>query len=143
MSSSDSNERPTITFVTSNKNKRLLVIDGFIYQQNKSTEKVSYWVCEEKMCGMGVHLSSNDSFIKYTKTTHSHMPKPERLEIRKMLLNVKTRVNLETTAIGQIYTEEIARANLSTTALAIANTAKEASTYKLSILQVKFDNFIL
>jgi hypothetical protein len=71
------------------------------------------------------------------------MPKPERLEIRKMLSNVKTRVNLETTAIGQIYTEEIARANLSTTALAIANTAKEASTYKLSILQVKFDNFIL
>jgi hypothetical protein len=131
MSSSDSNKPPTITFITSNKNKRLLVIDGFIYQQNKCTEKVSYWVCEEKMCGMGVHLSASDTFIKYTKDTHTHMPKPERLEIRKMLSSIKTRVSHEKTAIGQIYTEEIARENLSTTALAIANTAKEASTYMI------------
>ncbi len=83
------------------------------------------------MCGMGVHLSASDTFIKYTKDTHTHMPKPERLEIRKMLSSIKTRVSHEKTAIGQIYTEEIARENLSTTALAIANTAKEASTYMI------------
>jgi hypothetical protein len=128
MPSFDSNTPPTITFITSNKKKRLLTIDGYIYQQNKCTEKVSYWICEEKMCGMGVHLTTNDLFIKFTKSTHNHMPVPEKLEIRKMLSNVKNRVHRETTAVGKIYTEELARANLSTAALAMANTAREAST---------------
>jgi len=127
MSSSDSNKSPTITFVTSNKKKRLLVVDGYVFQKNKSTEKVTYWICEEKMCSIGVHLTNNDSFIKFTKSSYTHMPAPEKLEIRKMLLDVKNRVNRETTAVGKLYTEEISRANLSTTALAIANTAKEAS----------------
>jgi hypothetical protein len=57
-----------------------------------------------------------------------HMPTPERLEIRKMMENIKARVNRETTAVGQIYTEELARANLSTAALAIPRTTKKAST---------------
>ncbi len=56
------------------------------------------------------------------------MPTPERLEIRKMMENIKARVNRETTAVGQIYTEELARANLSTAALAIPRTTKKAST---------------
>lgn len=55
------------------------------------------------------------------------MPTPERLEVRKMMTNIKNRVNHETAAIGHIYTEEIARANLSAAALALAPTAKEAS----------------
>ena len=55
---------------------------------------------------MGVHLTNNDSFIKFTKSVHTHMPVPEKLEIRKMLLDVKNRINRETTAVGKIYTEE-------------------------------------
>ncbi|CAF4290819.1 unnamed protein product, partial [Adineta steineri] len=35
------------------------------------------------------------------------MPSPERLEVRKMMNNVKNRVTNETTAIGQIYTDEL------------------------------------
>jgi hypothetical protein len=127
MSSSDSDETPDISFITTNKNKRLLTIDGYMYHQNKITEKVSYWKCNQKSCWAGVHLTLNDLFLKYTKTKHNHMPTPERLEIRKMMTNIKARVNRETTAVGQIYTEELAQANLSTAALAIAPTAKEAS----------------
>ncbi|CAF1297611.1 unnamed protein product [Adineta steineri] len=55
------------------------------------------------------------------------MPAPERLEVRKMMNNVKNRVTNETTAIGQIYTDELVRSNLSTTALALAPTAKLAN----------------
>ncbi|CAF3228537.1 unnamed protein product [Rotaria sp. Silwood2] len=44
-----------------------------------------------------------------------------------MMTKVKTRVDRETTAIGQIYTEELVKANLSRTALAIAPTAREAN----------------
>ncbi|CAF2174863.1 unnamed protein product [Rotaria magnacalcarata] len=40
MSSSDTDETPTTSFLISNKKKRLLVIDGYIHQQNKSTAKV-------------------------------------------------------------------------------------------------------
>ncbi|CAF1465829.1 unnamed protein product [Adineta ricciae] len=76
---------------------------------------------------MGVHLTSNDSFIKFTKSDHTHMPVPEKLEIRRVLADVKNRINRETTAVGKIYTEEVSRANLSTTALAMANTAKQAN----------------
>jgi hypothetical protein len=123
----DSNEIPEIEFILSNKNKRLLSINGYVYQQNKSTEKMSYWICEEKMCWAGVHLDAHDRFIKFTKHDHNHMPVPERVEIRKMMMNIKTRVHEETTAIGQIYNKELAKANLSKTALAAAATARDAS----------------
>ena len=68
----DPSNQPIIAFITSNKKRRLLVIDGFIFQQNKSTDKATYWICQEKMCDMGVHLTKNDSFIKFTKSNHTH-----------------------------------------------------------------------
>jgi hypothetical protein len=143
MSSFDSDETPDISFITSNKNKRLLVIDGYVYQKNKSTVKVNYWVCEEKMCYAGVHLSHKDLFLKYTEAGHTHMPIPERLEVRNMLAKVKARVNKETTAIGQIYNEELAKANLSVVALALAPTAKEASKCTVLLLYRNWLIFIL
>ena len=127
MSSSDLDETPDISFVMTNKNKRLLTIDGYMYHQNKITEKIIYWICKQKSCWAGVHLTSDDKFVKFTNIQHNHMPTPERLEIRKLMTKIKARVNRETTAVGQIYTEELAQANLSTAALAIAPTAKEAS----------------
>ncbi|CAF3747654.1 unnamed protein product [Rotaria socialis] len=112
MSSSDTEETPRISFLFSNKKKRLLVIDGYIYQQNKSTAKVSYWLSEIKLCNVGVHLNSDDQFLKYTENPYTHMPVSERLEIRKMLTNIKSRIDREATAIGQIYHEELVKANL-------------------------------
>ena len=123
---------PTISFVVSNKNKRLLSVDGFIYQQNKSTSKVTYWICKERMCWAGIHLDSNDKFLKHTKATHTHLPTPERQEIRKMMANIKDRVKNESTAIGQIYNEELARTNLSRSALATIYASREASKFELS-----------
>jgi hypothetical protein len=142
MSQLNLNRTPTMSFLTSNKNKRLLLIDGYVYQQNKSTAKVTYWVCQEKMCWAGVHLDSNDQFLKYTKADHTHMPMPERHEILKMMEGIKDRVKSETTAIGQIFNEELTRANLSKSALAIASTAKEASEYKILLCR-KSNNLCL
>ena len=130
MTESFENEIPVISFVTSNKNKRLLIIDGYIYHRNKSTPKVSYWKCEEKLCWAGVHLDSHDRFIKLTTFGHTHPPVPERVEIRKLLENVRARIGDESTAIGQIYNEELVKANLSKSALAVASTARDASKYK-------------
>ena len=127
MAHPDENETPELVFLASNKNKRVLSIDDYVYYQNKFTEKVSYWICQEKMCWAGVHLDANDRFIKFTKHEHNHMPMPEQVEVRKLISNVKNRVHDETMAIGQIYNEELAKANLSKSALVIAGTARGAS----------------
>ena len=55
------------------------------------------------------------------------MPAPERVEIRKLMISVKARVIHESTAIGQIFQEELAKANLSRSAIAFASTARETS----------------
>ncbi|CAF3374225.1 unnamed protein product [Rotaria socialis] len=81
MPSSDADQTSTISFLISNKKTRLLVIDGYIYQQNKSTAKVSYWLCEIELCNAGVYLNSDDQFLKYAENPHTHIPVPERLEI--------------------------------------------------------------
>ncbi len=55
---------------------------------------------------------------------------PERLKIRKMMANFRTRVKREMTAVGQFYTEQLARANLSIAGITLAPTAKEATKWK-------------
>ena len=53
----------------------------------------------------------------------------------------KDRVTDETTAIGQIYNEELSRTNLSEAALATAHTAREASENEISHLSSESDGF--
>ena len=114
------------TFVHSNKSKRLLSINGYIFYLNKSTLKVTYWKCEQKTCSAGVHLDSHDRFIKFSSADHTHMPVPARVEIGKLITDVKARVINGSAAIGQIYQEELVKANLSRSPLAVASTAREA-----------------
>lgn len=90
-------DSPRISFVTSNKNKRSLVMNGYIYQLNKSTAKVTYWICEGKMCWAGVHLDVNDQFLKYAVSSHTHLPTPEREEVCMMMSKVRERLTIENT----------------------------------------------
>lgn len=117
-------DSPRISFITSNKNKRLLAMNGYIYHLNKSTAKVTYWICEEKMCWASVHLDVNDQFLKYAASSYTHLPTPERQEVRLMISKVKERVTNETTSIGQIYNEEMARTSVSRSTLANAPSAR-------------------
>jgi hypothetical protein len=134
MAQTESSSTPALLFLNSNKDKRLVAVDGYIYVKNKSTSKVCYWVCEEKSCPAGVHLTPEDQFIKFTKSNHKHLPVPERIEIRKMMTQVKARVNNESAPIGQIYREELSKANLSKAALAMAAKARSASRRKIFCL---------
>ena len=129
-------QTPKISFIHSNKGKRLLVVNDHVFYQNKSTSKVTYWKCEQRMCSAGVHLDINDRFMKFSTSDHTHMPTPERVEIRKLMEKVKVRVCDESTAIGQIYHEELVKAKLSRSALAIAATSREASRYIFHCLPV-------
>src|SRR5579862_1002578 len=107
----------SIEFIMSNKGKPLLVLNSFVYQLNKSTQKVKYWKCEIKTCSAGVHTDSNNQFLKKCGEHDGHMPSPEIIAVRKMKKLVKDRVIQETTPIGQIFDDELARSQLSQTAL--------------------------
>lgn len=138
MGRSLTDETPKISFIHSNKGKRLLVVNDHVFHQNKSTSKVTYCKCEQRMCSAGIHLDINDRFMKFNTSDHTHMPIPERVEIRKLMENVKVRVCDESTAIGQIYHEELVKAKLSRSALAIAATSREASRYAVQCLPVYY-----
>ncbi|CAF3411283.1 unnamed protein product [Rotaria socialis] len=94
---------PTITFSQSNKGKRVLVCDGYVYHLKKSCSKVKYWRYENRLCAAVIHTDINDRF--------------------------KVREVTEVTPIGCIYDEEVAKAQLSQTALNIVASAQDASKY--------------
>jgi hypothetical protein len=125
----------SISWLTSNKGKRLLIIDGFVFQSNKVLTKVTYWKCEIKECGATAHTDSNDQLVK-ERGTHTHLPSPERNEIRSLKKAAKDRVKVEAISVTQIYEEELAHAQLSTTALATAPSGNEASKCFLIFLLV-------
>jgi hypothetical protein len=122
----------TISWLASNKGKRLLVIDGFVFQSNKISAKVTYWKCEVKECGATGHTDSNDQLIRQNGE-HTHLPSPERIEIRLLKKSAKDRVKSEAIPITQIYEEELAHAHLSVAALATAPSGNEASKYLFDV----------
>jgi hypothetical protein len=118
---------PTYTFVNSNKGKSLLVIDDYVFQQSgKATMATTYWACQLKNCSAVAHTTTKTGVLIKQKNDHCHPSVPEKIEIRQLMNKVKSRLASETTAIGQIYDQELAKANLSTTALVMASTATEA-----------------
>ncbi|CAF0877561.1 unnamed protein product [Rotaria sordida] len=58
---------------------------------------------------------------------HTHLSSPEHVQVRKLKKRVKDRVTQENISIGKIYDDELARSQLSQTALAVAPTAEEAT----------------
>ncbi|CAF1482271.1 unnamed protein product [Rotaria sordida] len=118
---------PIITFSQSNKGKRVVICEGFVYQLNKSCPKVKYWRCENRLCSAVLHTDANDQF-KARKGDHSsHLSSPEHIEILNFKANVKGRVTTEATPIARIFDEELAKAQLSQTALCIVPSAQDAS----------------
>ncbi|CAF3678300.1 unnamed protein product [Rotaria sp. Silwood1] len=119
---------PIITFSQSNKGKRVIICDGFVYQLNKSCPEVKYWRCENRLCSAVLHTDANDQF-KARKGDHSsHLPSPEHIEILNFNANVKERVTTEAIPIARIYDEELAKAQLSQTALCIVPLAQDAKS---------------
>ncbi|CAF2645167.1 unnamed protein product [Rotaria sp. Silwood2] len=93
---------PKITFSESNKGKRILICNGFMYQ---------------------------GEVLAVRKGDHSsHLSSPEHIELLKFKSNVKQRIIAEATPISRIYDEELAKAQLSQTALSIVSSAQDAKS---------------
>ncbi|CAF2946742.1 unnamed protein product, partial [Rotaria sp. Silwood2] len=78
-------------------------------------------------CSANVHTNQNDHFLK-ANGHHHHMPSPEQIELRNLKQKVKDRVQVETNSVPKIYEKELARSNLSPTALILAPVATEAKS---------------
>ncbi|UJR19377.1 hypothetical protein I4U23_022506 [Adineta vaga] len=118
---------PPYSYINSNKGKSLLVIDDYLYQQSgKPTVKTTYWACQFKHCPAVAHTNTNTGVATKQKNDHCHPPIPEQIEVRQLMNTVKIRVTGETTSIGQIYDQEMAKASLWKVALVTAPTANEA-----------------
>jgi hypothetical protein len=117
---------PLLEFSVSSKCKQVLLCSGFIFHLNKKHEHVKYWRCEVRSCGVSIQTDENNMY-KATKGQHDiHLPDPERIELLGFKQKVKDRVVKETTPIARIYDQELATANLSSVALALAPLAKDA-----------------
>ncbi|CAF3841949.1 unnamed protein product [Rotaria sp. Silwood1] len=113
---------PLISLTTSNRGKPLLVYSGYIHGLKKSTNKVKYWVCHSDGCLVTIHTNKNDEILK-ANGHHYHIPDSEQIELRNLRKKVKDRIQSETNSIPKTYEEELARSNLSATALTLAPVA--------------------
>ena len=66
---------------SSHSNRQNLVIDGFLFRKNKSTNKNIYFICSEKTCKTRVTLKSDlTRIISPPYPNHSHEPADQQLK---------------------------------------------------------------
>jgi len=70
-------------FVRSEKGKRKLALNGFMYVRDKVQNGVTCWRCEDCLnCKSRVFTAENDSIIT-APTEHSHPLNPARIAVAK------------------------------------------------------------
>jgi len=120
------NSSNKISFIYSQKGKKMLVIDNFVFKLNKTTSSTKYYRCSDSCCTVIVHTDLEDNVLKI-KDDHCRPPEPEEVQIRTFRQAVKARAINETTPIPQIYDEEALRMNLSNLAIAALPSQREIS----------------
>ena len=73
------------SFITSNKARRLLVLNENVYRCNKKTARKKYWKCIVSCCTMSVHTDENDVYICGGKTNHDHQPNSDLVQTKRLL----------------------------------------------------------
>jgi len=93
-----------MAFISSEKGKRKLALNGFMYVHDKAQNGVTYWRCEDYLkCK---RLSENDSLIK-APTEHSHPPNPAGVAVAKSKARMRDRAVNSTSNIIQSETHEM------------------------------------
>jgi len=78
-------------FILSEKGKRKLALNGFMYVSDKTQNGVTYWRCENYLkCKSRVSTSENDSLIR-APTEHSHPPNHARIAVAKAKARMRDR----------------------------------------------------
>ena len=78
-------------FIISEKGKRKLSLNGFMYVRDKAQNGVTYRRCEDYLkCKSRVSTAENDSIIR-APTEHSHPPNPARVAVAKSKARMRDR----------------------------------------------------
>ena len=126
-SSSLSSISIVITKTKSNKRKSMLVINGYNFQfknfNNKGT--IKFWRCANRSCGVLLHTSLNEEFLRYSGkvTEHTHLPNPAEEEIRNLRETMRQRAENELSSLQEIAEQEMRKALLTAEALAVLPSA--------------------
>ncbi len=102
----------SISFLTSNKGKPLLVFNQYVFKCNKAGATKKYWLCSEAGCHACVHTTLNDKFLSINYE-HNHMDHSDILKTKMLKQKMKDRILTETTSVTKIYDEEITKVKLS------------------------------
>jgi len=70
-------------FIISEKGKRKLALNGFMYVRDNAQNGVTYWRCEDYLkCKSRVSTAENDSIMR-GPTEQSHPPNPAGVAVAK------------------------------------------------------------
>ena len=78
-----------VQFVTSNKEKYLLVYDGYMYKVNEATAQVRYSLSQGGSCNATFHSDANDQYLKSKGNYESHLSSQEQIDPRLFRETVK------------------------------------------------------
>lgn len=136
---------PVVTKTKSNKRQIMLVVDGGYHFQLKnvnSKKTIKFWRCARRSCGVIMHTTLNDEFIRYSGTTlsHDHLPNPAESELRELRERMRIRAEKDLISLQEIAEDEVRKALLTNEALAIL---PAVSTLGLFSLVFIFHNLTL
>ena len=113
-----------VSFIKSQKGSKMLVINDYIFEFNKTVGATKYYRCNHSGCSVTLHTDLNEVVSKFNGE-HCHPSEPEEIQIRKFKEALKTRAKLETTPIPQIYDEEAIRFDMSKLTIAALPSERE------------------
>lgn len=115
--------KPIIATTKSNKRKVMLAIDGYHFQlKNVNGKKTTkFWRCANRACGVIVHTTTDDEFIRFSggMAVHCHMPNPAETEIRDLRESMRKRAQTDLIPLQEIAEDEIRQRLLTGEALAV------------------------
>ncbi|CAF0865126.1 unnamed protein product [Rotaria sordida] len=93
---------------------------GHTYHRNKivKAQNKVYWRCEDRDCGAYIHTTLSNVYLSNNETPHIHEPNMDDVFIQQFKAQVIKRVRSELVTPGVIHSEELAKANMSPSAMA-------------------------
>ncbi|CAF2176777.1 unnamed protein product [Rotaria magnacalcarata] len=73
---------PTISFISSQKGKQLLIANEYIFKLNKTTTTTKYWKRVVNNCSAKIHTDVNGHLVKINDED-SHPSEKETIEVRE------------------------------------------------------------
>ena len=121
--SSSATDKLTIDKTTSNKRKPMLTFHSYYFQMKdyNKAKTIKFWRCANRRCGVLLHTSLNDEFVRFSGsiTEHSHPPNPAELEIRNLREEMRKRAENELLPLQEIAEQEVRTGLLTGEALAV------------------------